>query len=134
MARITYGGIATSIRGSIGGSTFQGNAFGFSIKNKPNMARLQSQLQNFQRQLMDMVIRSWGQLTDAQRSAWNAFAIAHPVYSANNPSAQLTGYLWYIKYNLIYALSYNSTVAAPNEGTPVVPILHPYMAKTSTSL
>jgi len=34
MARIIYGAIGTEIRGKVGGTVFQGNKHGYTIKNK----------------------------------------------------------------------------------------------------
>jgi len=127
MARITYGAIATELRGSVGGSTFQKNKFGFTMKNKPNMARLQSVDQNAQHRLLDYIVKGWQQITDAQRASWSAWALAHPVQSKHNPSAILDGYTYFLRYNLEHALFVSTYLAEPNPGTLALPSINPYL-------
>lgn len=125
MARIKYGSIATEIRGSIGGSTFQGNAYGFTIKNKPNMARLQSQSQNEKHRLVTLITQHWFTLTQVKRDHWNAFALAHPVQAKHNSDAVLTGYTYFLKYNLIRCNSGVSPLDEPTDGTLTLPTVAP---------
>jgi hypothetical protein len=127
MARIVYGALATEIRGSIGGTTFQGNAYGFSVKNKANMARLQSERQREAHRRLDYVVKGWQQISQEQRDKWTAWAIAHPVQASNNPSAILDGYGYWLKYNLMHTMWVSTYLAAPNEGTLSLPSLTPYV-------
>jgi hypothetical protein len=134
MARIVYGAIATEIRGSIGGSTFQGNAYGFTIKNKPNMARLQSVSQNEKHRLVTLISQFWFSLTQAKRDHWTAFALAHPVASKHNPSAVLTGYTYFLKYNLIRAQGGVVVLDEPTDGTLVLPPSAPALSLSGGDL
>jgi hypothetical protein len=125
MARIKYGSIATEIRGSIGGTTFQGNAYGFTVKNKANMARLQSVSQNEKHRIVTEISQRWFIITQAQRDHWNAFALAHPVPAKHNSDAVLTGYTYFLKYNLIRCNSGVSPLDEPTDGTITLPVVYP---------
>lgn len=134
MARIKYGSIATEIRGSIGGQTFQGNAYGFTIKNKPNMARLQSQSQNEVHRMVTFITQYWEQITQAQRDAWNAWAISHPVTSKHNPLANLSGYAYFLKYNMIRCQDTVSPLDEPTAGILNLPALAPTLDRDGSYL
>lgn len=127
MARIIYGSIATEINGSIGGQTFQKNAYGFTIKNKPNMVRLQSARQNEIHRNLTKISQLWFTLSQSIRDHWSAFALAHPVQAVHNPSAILTGYTYFLKYNLIRYVAGLSVLNEPLDGSltlpPIVPVL-----------
>ncbi len=129
MARIKYGSIATEIRGSIGGTTFQRNAYGYTIKNKPNMVRLQSESQNEIHRYMTAVSQRWLAITQVQRNHWEAFALAHPTPSVHNPDALLTGYTFFLKYNLIRAVSGVFLLDEPTDGSLTLPPINPYVRK-----
>lgn len=117
MGKITYGSLVTEIRGSVGGQTFQKNAYGYSIKNKPSMSRLQSEAQNAQHRRLNYIVKGWQQITQAQRDAWEAWAIAHPIPSKFNPSSYLSGYNYFLKYNLQRCMFVDTYLAEPNLGT-----------------
>lgn len=106
MARIIYGALATSIHGSVGGTTFQRNAYGHTIKNKNNMVDPNSTFQNTQKLILAKAVKAWGALTDAQRNTWNTFASAHPQFAKNNPSSQLSGYSVYVRRNVFNFLEF----------------------------
>ena len=134
MARIIYGSIATEINGSVGGSTFQRNAYGFTMKNKPNMARLQSIKQNEQHRRFDYVVKGWQQITSAQRASWVSWALAHPVPAKHNAMAVLDGYSYFLKYNLIHTMFVSTYLAEPNPGTLALPSIVPYLVFSGGNL
>jgi hypothetical protein len=134
MARITYGSIATEINGSVGGQTFQRNAYGFSIKNKPNMARLQSIKQNEQHRRLDYVVKGWQEISNTQRNHWIAWALAHPVQAVHNAMAVLSGYAYFLKYNLLHTMFVSTYLADPNPGTLALPAINPYLVFSGGAL
>jgi len=117
MARIIYTGIVESIRGSIGGSTFQANAYGYTIKRKPNVIRPNSFLQNNRKLVFSQVTRAWRGLTQAKRDEYDSWASTYPQYSKYNPESQLSGYAVFVKYNVLRVLS-GKTVLTAALGTP----------------
>jgi hypothetical protein len=97
MARIIYSGLVTSIRGSIGGTTFQNNAYGFTVKNKANMVKPNTVPQNLSKLVFSLAVKAWGQLTTANRANWNSWAATYPQFAKNNPSSVLSGFAVFVK-------------------------------------
>jgi hypothetical protein len=106
MARIVYGAIASEIRGSIGGHTFQKNAYGYTIKNKANMIKPASSAQNVIKSLLSVFASSWATLTDANRSSWNSWAASYPQYAKHNATSVLSGYAVFVRVHLYFGLQY----------------------------
>lgn len=116
MARIVFSGLVTSIRGSVGGTTFQRNAYGYTVKNKANMVLPNSTEQNLRKLIFSRAVKAWGQLTVSNRNDWNTWAAANPQYAHNNPSSVLSGYAVFVKQyiNLIIYSGLNTApVASP---------------------
>lgn len=108
MARIKYTAIVDSINGTIGGTTFQRNAYGHTIKSKPNMIRPWTIAQQDQKIAMATCAKLWRTLTDPQRTAWETWAEANPRPSRLNAAAFLSGYnlfLLYHRYRRLYDLT-----------------------------
>lgn len=105
MARIIYSGLVDSIRGSIAGTTFQSNAYGHTIKKKPNIVKPKSALQNNRKYILSQVTRTWRTMTQSQRDAWNTWASTYPQYAKHNSSAELSGYAVFVKFNCLRFLS-----------------------------
>lgn len=95
MARIIYSALVEKIQGSIGGTTFQTNAYGFTVKKKPNVVNKRRDNQYFNRNIIARVSRAWQQLTDANRTAWESYAAAYPRPSKNNPASVLNGFNYF---------------------------------------
>ena len=123
MARIIYSALVDSIRGSIGGTTFQKNAYGYTAKSKPNMIRPQSPFQNIRKNSFRHVIKSWQGLSVAQRADWNAWAAAFPQYAKHNPSAQLSGFAVFCKYHLITNLFSDGVLTNPSYTAPAEDVI-----------
>lgn len=104
MARIVYSALVESIRGSIAGTTFQKNAYGYTVKKKPNIVRPASVLQNRQKLFVQQASRQWRAFSAARRTNWANWASTYPQYSQHNPSAQLSGFAAYMRYALLYLL------------------------------
>ena len=100
MARVTYGAVITEIKGSVGGTVFQGNAYGYTMKNKPKMIKPNTPSQLTQQYYFSKAVKAWNQLTSSQRSAWNTWAATNPQYAKNNPSSVLTGFAVFVKVNV----------------------------------
>lgn len=105
MARIIYSGIVTKISGSVGGTTFQANAYGFSVKNKPNMVRPNTPFQLQRKLAFARATKLWGGLTTAQRTDWNTWASANPQFAKNNPSSQLSGFAVFVRTHVLNMIS-----------------------------
>jgi hypothetical protein len=100
MARIIYTALVQSIRGSIAGTTFQSNAYGYSAKSKQRTIQSSTPEQALLRQIMHFVTRSWTTITQAGRDNWTVFAAAYPQYSKKNPDSPISGFAAYVKFNV----------------------------------
>jgi hypothetical protein len=100
MARIIYGAIGTEIRGSIGGTTFQKNAYGFTIKNKPNMVKPNTMQQNSMKKYMGMITSAWANLATNNKDQFNSYASSFPQYAKHNSAAQLSGFAVFTRWNV----------------------------------
>ncbi len=92
MARVQYGSIITNISGSLGGHTFQENAYGKTVRNKPIPLRPTTEDQLAMRRYFINSQNAWQNLTTLQVNTWNTFASLHPWYSKHNPSSKLSAY------------------------------------------
>lgn len=114
MARIKYTGLVESIRGSIGGTTFQRNAYGFTIKAKPNMVKPNSIGQINAQFRMTEVAQEWRLLSESDRSDWQAWAEANPKPSRLNPDSALSGYNLFLAYNRYRRIAEGALLNAPD--------------------
>lgn len=76
MANIKYGAIITEIKGKVGGSVFQSNKAGFTMKNKNRGGTRTGGIFKgdfpTQRLFFSSAIKNWSQITDANRASWSA--------------------------------------------------------------
>lgn len=125
MARIQYSGLVTSIRGSVGGTTFQKNGFGYSVKNKPKMVLPLSVSQELTKLIMRKATGYWRVLSSAERTAWNNYASTYPQYSKHNPSVAISGYTLFVMWTFQYLLATfvdNSPMLEPSLYLPELPV------------
>jgi len=99
MARVVYSALIESIRGSIGGTTFQRNKYGYTCKRKPNMVNPWTELQK-QRQISFVrAVRAWREADQATRDNWDTWASVNPQYAKHNPNAQLSGFACFVRWH-----------------------------------
>jgi hypothetical protein len=125
MARVTYGALVTELKGSIGGTTFQTNKYGFSAKNKSFPGSFQSPGRLKMRQALNHVVQLWSTLTDAQRTQWSTFATTFPQPTKHNSSAMLSGYALFVKFNTLRYAGDGSTALVPSFTLPTLPTFTP---------
>ena len=111
MARIIYSALVTKISGSIGGTTFQSNKHGFTVKAKSNIVRPNSLLQNIRKIYFSAAVKYWNQLTTTQKDAYNTYASTRPQYAKNNPSSELSGFNIFVKWHALNYLK-NADISA----------------------
>lgn len=105
MARIKYSGLVTEINGSAGGTTFQRNLYGATMKNKPLQRRPNTSFQAIQKIIMSTVANTWRLLSDTERASYINYAAANPTPTRLNPNAYLNGYNLFLKYNALRMLA-----------------------------
>jgi hypothetical protein len=114
MARIIYGALVTSIRGSIQGTTFQRNAYGHTVKGKPNMVKPNSADQNRAKARFSAANQQWRTLSDSDRAAWNTYANTFPIPSRLNPDAYLSGLAAFVRWAGVASQQNISPLANPS--------------------
>ena len=137
MARVTYGSTITELKGSIGGTTFQSNRYGFSAKNKSHPRVSFSARRGAQQGYSAFAMKSWGNLSDAQRSEWETFASSYPQYAKNNPTSELSGYAVFLKWQQLDMLRRGSasiTTYVPAQDSPSLPVPTPTLTRTYNAL
>ncbi len=108
MARIIYSAIVENIRGSIAGTTFQGNKHGYTVKKKPNIVNPRTNSQALRKAGLSAATRAWRDLSTADRNSYNSYASTYPQYAKHNPSSQLSGYEVFVKWQALrFVLSGN---------------------------
>lgn len=122
MARIKYSALVESITGSIQGTTFQRNAYGFTVKGKPNMVNPNTARQNSRKRTFSAATQAWRDLTNSNRSAWEAYANAFPIPSRKNPDAYLSGLAAFTRWAGVNFQLTNIPLANPSgaQGTAVI--------------
>jgi hypothetical protein len=99
MARATYGGIITNLKGSIGGLTFQKNVSGAIVRLRPWRKKFNSLKQQIAQQIFYQKNMGWHQLSLGDQQLWNAFAKLHTFTDPFGDLETLTGHQWYISIN-----------------------------------
>jgi len=113
MARITYSPGVTKLAGSIGGVTYQRNAFGNTIKQKSNLAKTPTALQAGYQQRLSYLVSLWPTLTQVKKDTWNVFAAAHPHTTTWGSIKKLSGYQWFLSCNLKRMLYHTTAITDP---------------------
>jgi len=134
MARITYGAIVTDIRGSVGGTTFQRNSYGYTVKNKPNQVRVMSEYQRSIRAALTFVTQAWQLLSPSNRSAWNSWAVTNPFPSKHNSGSNLTGFAYFVRFNVNRYIFVGNTLSNPGGGSATLPYLTPSLTVSGSDL
>lgn len=112
MARIIYSGLVTKISGSIGGTTFQANAYGFTCKNKPNMIKPNSSFQQQRKLAFGRAVKLWSGLTTPQRNDWNTWASTNPQFAKNNPGSVLSGFAVFVRTMVLNQIASDLSIPA----------------------
>lgn len=113
MARIIYSALIESIRGSIGGTTFQRNAYGYTIKKKPTMVNPNTQPQTREKLKFNQVQQAWLLMSDSDRQQWNTWAEQWPVPARLNPNANLSGMAQFTRRHMATLLHFYEPVPLP---------------------
>jgi hypothetical protein len=109
MASIKFGGGVTGMSGSIGGSTYARNRFGYYLRPRTKPVNPNSTRQSAIRLYMKYYTERWHDtLTPTNRSQWNTYAASVPVKNRLGETVYLTGFNWYIAVNIVRAQAENS--------------------------
>ncbi len=100
MARVTYGALVTDLAGSIGGITFQKNSSGAIARSRASTPVNPSIQQSTRQLALIQLVALWATLTLTQKTAWNDLAKDHNKINDWGRSVKVSGYQWFISYNL----------------------------------
>ena len=101
MARIKYNTPIDEIAGSIGGTTFQANLYGFSVKRKPVPTLPNLPRQNSRKTAITIVAQNWIGLSSANKANWDTYAAAFPRPTRLDPSVDLNGFNFFCAVHLL---------------------------------
>ena len=100
MAKCMNPAMSTETRGRVAGivyNTWRGTRY---IKSQTSPAQPRTKLQLQMRAWTTILVRAWQGLTDAQRTSWNDYAVAHPDVDWTNSPKRLTGMNWWTRNNI----------------------------------
>jgi len=95
MALITPSGLISSIKGSIGGTTFSNNRAGLTGKTRTVGKRLLNTKQAGALNKSTLITWVWNQLSPTVKSNYNDYALANTYTNRFGVTKALTGYQWY---------------------------------------
>lgn len=113
MARVQYGPAVSSINGKVGGVIFQRNAFGATLRTLSNPIQARTMQQGYNRARMAQLQTAWQQLTAAQRSSWDAWAIYMSLVAEHAKTIGLSGQHAYLRTNFYRQLSAATVISNP---------------------
>ena len=96
MSLVLYGGGVIDNRGSISGNTYSRSKFGATIRAKTSPVNVRNNNTTQARETLQSVTQTWrSALTEAQRQAWNAFALVNPRTNVFGNISYLSGMAWF---------------------------------------
>lgn len=100
MAKLRFGTLITDSRGSVEGTTFSRNRFGATARGRKPPILKRTQFTTQIRSTLATFSKRWSStLTQVQRDAWLALAVANPVTDVFGNAHALTGHQLYIRAN-----------------------------------
>ena len=87
--------------GSQASTTASRNRFGQYNRTRAMPTQPRTEAQTAVRANLSEVSRAWGHLSDADRSAWNGYAAAHPRTDSLGQTIVLTGHMMYVAVNVL---------------------------------
>jgi len=113
--------ILTAQSGSIGGITGSHNRGGMYLRARAQPINPNTPAQQLARSRLALNVASWSSLTEAERVAWNDYALANPISDALGEPRNVGGLGWFIRANSVRRQASLSQIsAAPVLTGPVV--------------
>lgn len=114
MARIKYGPIITSIRGSVGGATFQQSRYGNILRAKPMPLRKYTAAHQLVKSNMLTVQQAWRSLSVETKLQWSRYVQYSKPAIARDKSVLLAGHDLYVKYQMFRLTTKMSLLSSLN--------------------
>ena len=99
MAIMTPGPLAAALSGSIGGTVFSRNRGGAYVRNRSIPVDPNTSFQIAVRAILANQSQNWADRTDAERAAWESWALQNPVTNALGNQIRLSGHQAYVQLN-----------------------------------
>lgn len=99
MALIRPGAAAAQISGRLGGDVFSHNRYGSYVRRGSIPVTVTSPAALLAKSILTDLSQNWGNLTLAQRTAWQDWAQTHPVFNRIGDQVILSGNAAYIQLN-----------------------------------
>lgn len=122
MAIITTSALISDINGSVSGTTFQRTQGGLCMRSKTITRNPNSSFQQANKNRMVSIQNAWTNLTQAERSQWNQYAIYRGIKQKKNLSKNISGHQIFIRENsLRYSMTgYGAIFDNPIHSVPVL--------------
>lgn len=121
MSLVLYGNGVVDNRGSVGGSTYSRSRAGATIRAKTSPTQWKSDLRQQAKGKLATISQQWANiLTDAERVAWNSFALITPSTNVFGQTTYLSGQSWFCKCN-VNLLNAGATLLTAPPASPSVP-------------
>lgn len=101
MARTTYGDIITELTGSVGGVTFQRNKSGQITRQRPYTCVNPTPAQQARQLALTNLIAFWQTMNPYHKVLWDELAAAHKHTTPWGKEKTISGYQWFLSYNLV---------------------------------
>jgi hypothetical protein len=117
VARVLLGALASDVRGSVGGATFQRSANGLTLKAKTSPVNPRTTSQSSNRSAMFYLQTLWLALTADQRTAWSHWAQFQNLSTGQLNTSRMSGQQAFMQINR-YRLMTGKTVISDPVFTP----------------
>ncbi|MBA7634548.1 hypothetical protein ES703_42134 [subsurface metagenome] len=117
MALISLDNLFADISGSVGGSVFSRDASGLHLVSPPRSVHKASPLQTRRRRAFITADHAWRQVYDSgYTELWNLDAKRHPTQNRVGDTITLSGYQWFMHFNIYRAYNNVPCILLPPEG------------------
>lgn len=120
MAKFEMGAIVNDISGTIDGTTYSKNKYSNYMKGHRSPTNKQTNTQLQVRADLTNISKLWQTLTDAERKAWDNFALANEKTSIFGKMVSITGFNAFVKLNMNLAAVGVAYISNPPLNTDVV--------------
>lgn len=117
MALVTLANPLVDISGSVGGSVFSRDSSGLHLVSCKRHLRRRSPLQDRRRRAFLTADQAWRQVYElGHTEVWNLDAKRHPTKNRVGDTTTLSGYQWFMHFNIYRAYNKVACILLPPEG------------------
>lgn len=128
MARVTLGGVISSISGSVGSACFRNSPSGTVLYNRPLCSQRGTPAQHLNRNILKAAATTWGRLDDDIRSAWGSLAKQEHIPTFFSRGRRWTGRQL---FTCFYFYAEHQYTPLPARWLPTPPLFNPSLSLSS---